>query len=89
MDKKNLEVIKMLRSLVSDVQGAPFPDDDLKPELYKIWYEHAQVAAIQCFEYLNANFPKEQQQLEKSYTDKLVNKFFHTDHTFKFVAANI
>ena len=66
MDKKNLEVIKMLRSLVSDVQGAPFPDDDLKPELYKIWYEHAQLAAIQCIEYLNANFPKEQEQLDKS-----------------------
>ena len=33
MDKKNLEVIKMLRSLVSDVQGAPFPYDELKPEL--------------------------------------------------------
>ena len=71
MDKKTQQCIKMLRALVSDVQGAPFPGPDLKPELYEIWYEHAQRAAVQCFEYLNANFPEEQQEL-----DKTINKLF-------------
>ena len=46
MDKKTQQCIKMLRDLVSDVQGAPFPGPDLKPELYEIWYEHAQRAAV-------------------------------------------
>ena len=71
MDKKTQQCIKMLRYLVSDVQGAPFSGPDLKPELYEIWYEHAQRAAVQCFEYLNANFPEEQQEL-----DKTINKLF-------------
>jgi len=38
MDKKVLECVKMLRGLVSDVQGAPFPGEDIKTELYQIWY---------------------------------------------------
>lgn len=59
-----IECIKMMRELVSDVQGAPFPGEEIKQELYEIWYEHAQRAAVQCFEYLNANFPEEQQQLD-------------------------
>ena len=66
MDKKVLECVKMLRGLVSDVQGAPFPGEDIKTELYQIWYEHAQKAAVQCFEYLNDNFPKEQEELNKA-----------------------
>ena len=33
MDKKTKQCIKMLRDLVSDVQGAPFPSGDLKNEL--------------------------------------------------------
>ncbi|NLC91880.1 MAG: hypothetical protein GX677_00175 [Treponema sp.] len=73
MDKKSKEFITMLRGLVSDVQGAPFPGDDLKPELYKIWYEHAQKAAVSCFEFLNDNFPQEQKELNKS-IDKLFNE---------------
>lgn len=64
MQDKMIECIKMMRELVSDVQGAPFPGEEIKQELYEIWYEHAQRAAVQCFEYLNANFPEEQQQLD-------------------------
>ena len=45
MDKKAKECIRMLRDLVSDVQGAPFPGGDINTELYAIWYEHAQRAA--------------------------------------------
>lgn len=66
MDKKTLECVKMMRDLVSDVQGAPFPGETLKNELYEIWYEHAQKSAVQCFEFLNANFPDEQKELEKT-----------------------
>ena len=54
MDKKAKECIRMLRDLVSDVQGAPFPGGDINTELYAIWYEHAQKAAVECFEFLNA-----------------------------------
>lgn len=62
----------MLRDLVSDVQGAPFPGEDLKPELYEIWYEHAQKAAVECFEFLNDNFPQDKKDLNKS-IEKLFN----------------
>lgn len=62
--------IEMMRDLVSDVQGAPFPGGDLKSELYEIWYEHAQRAAVECFEFLDANYPQEQKDVEKT-IDKL------------------
>lgn len=71
MDKKTKMCIQMLRDLVSDVQGAPFPGDDLKSELYSIWYEHAQKAAVECFEFLNDNFPSDQNDV-----DKTINKIF-------------
>lgn len=71
MDKKTKQCIQMLRDLVSDVQGAPFPGNDINTELYSIWYEHAQRAAVECFEFLNDNFPKEQDELTKS-----INKLF-------------
>ena len=64
------QCLKMMRDLVSDVQGAPFPSNDLKPELYEIWYEHAQKAAVECFEYINDNFPDEQKATHES-IDKL------------------
>lgn len=70
MDKKTKMCVEMLRELVSDVQGAPFPGPDLKLELYEIWYEHAQIAAVQCFEYLNDNFPEEKKDVTKT-IDKL------------------
>lgn len=73
MDKKAKECVEMLRDLVSSVQGAPFPSDGVDPELYSIWYEHAQRSAVACFEYLNANFPKEQAELGKT-IDKLFEK---------------
>ncbi len=70
MDKKMKKCIEMMRDLVSDVQGAPFPGGDLKSELYEIWYEHAQRAAVECFEFLDANYPQEQKDVEKT-IDKL------------------
>jgi hypothetical protein len=66
LDKKMKECISMMRDLVSDVQGAPYPGEDVKSELYTIWYEHAQRAAVECFEYLDANFPTEQKELDAS-----------------------
>ena len=71
MDRKAKQCIQMLRDLVSDVQGAPFPGGDINTELYSIWYEHAQKAAVECIEFLNANFPKEQKDLNKT-----INKLF-------------
>ena len=70
MDKKSKQCVQMLRDLVSAIQGAPFPGEDMKAELYKIWYEHAQKSAVECFEYLNANYPEEQRELNKT-IDKL------------------
>lgn len=70
MDKKAKECIQMLRELIADVQGAPFPGEFINSELYTIWYEHAQKVAVDCFEFLNDNFPKEQTELGKT-IDKL------------------
>ncbi len=56
IDNVNIEGLDILKQLVSDVQGAPFPKD-VNNELYEIWYEHAQRIAIQCLEYLDKNFP--------------------------------
>ncbi len=61
--------IKMMRQLVSDIQGAPYPGN-FEPELYQIWYEHVQKAAVDCFEYLNANFPEDKTEFNKT-IDKL------------------
>ena len=66
MSKKMQECIDMMRQLVTDIQGAPYPGDDFEPELYRIWYEHAQKAAVDCFEYLEENFPMERENFEKS-----------------------
>ena len=71
MDKKIKKSVEMMRQLVSDVQGAPYPGDDFQPELYRIWYEHAQKAAVDCFEYLDDNFPQEKNEFSK----KLKNMF--------------
>lgn len=65
MDRKTKQCIQMMRDLVSAVQGAPFPGGDITTELYSIWYEHAQRSAVECFEFLNANFPKEQKEMSK------------------------
>jgi hypothetical protein len=58
MKKMNSEGYQILKQLVSDVQGAPYPNV-IENELYKIWYEHAQQIAIQCLEYLDKTFPQE------------------------------
>ena len=71
MNQKYETCIKMLRQLVSDIQGAPYPSDNFEPELYKIWYEHVQNAAVNCFEYLDDNFPQEKEDF-----DKTLNKMF-------------
>ncbi len=49
LNKKFEECIKMMRQLVSDIQGAPYPGENFEPELYQIWYEHVQKAAVECF----------------------------------------
>ena len=72
MDKKTKQCIEMLRQLVSDVQGAPYPGDDIKHELYSIWSEHAQRAAVTCFEFPDENFPEESKDVTKK-IDKLFN----------------
>lgn len=56
MDKKMTRCIELMRLLVSDIQGAPFPGDDFSTELYSIWYEHAQRDAVNAFEYLDEHF---------------------------------
>ncbi|HHU35962.1 MAG TPA: hypothetical protein GXZ47_01900 [Treponema sp.] len=58
MKKIDREGYKILKQLVSDVQGAPYPNV-IENELYKIWYEHAQVVAIECLEYIDKNFPND------------------------------
>ena len=58
--------LPMIRQLVSDVQGAPYPGDGFEPELYSIWYEHVQKNAQECFEFLDANFPTEKKGIEKA-----------------------
>lgn len=58
MKKMDSEGYTILKQLVSDVQGAPYPNV-IENELYRIWYEHAQVVAIQCLEYIDRNFPKD------------------------------
>lgn len=57
IDEKTKKCVKMMRHLVSEIQGAPYPGDEFQPELYKIWYEHVQKAAVDCFMYLDANYP--------------------------------
>ncbi len=61
MKKIDQEGYSILKQLVSDVQGAPYPNV-IDNELYKIWYEHAQVVAIQCLEYIDRNYPKDKDE---------------------------
>ena len=69
-NEKFEKCIKMMRQLVSDIQGAPLPSEDLEPELYRIWFEHVQTAGMECLSYLDENFP-----LEKEDIDSTLNKF--------------
>ena len=70
MDKRLKECSEMLRKLVSGVQGAPYPGS-MESELYEIWYEHIQRTAVECFEFLDANFPREHDDISKT-----INKMF-------------
>lgn len=56
MNKKMKDTAKLMRQLVSDIQGAPYPGD-ISSELYKIWYEHIQRDAIAALGYIDENFP--------------------------------
>ena len=58
MKKLDQEGYAIMKQLVSDVQGAPYPNV-IENELYRIWYEHAQVVAIQCLEFIDRNLPKD------------------------------
>jgi hypothetical protein len=49
MDK---EGFKIMRRLISDIDGAPYPNT-VNDELYTIWYEHVQCIAQEALEYLN------------------------------------
>jgi hypothetical protein len=53
MDERGLA---LLRQLMSDVEGAPFPGV-VGGELYSIWYEHTQSVAQEVLEYLNTVDP--------------------------------
>ena len=65
MDTKLDECVAMMRKLVSAVQGAPYPSA-IENELYTIWFEHIQRSAIDCFEFLDANFPLEKDNVSAS-----------------------
>lgn len=65
MDVKIEECIGKLRTLVSDVQGAPYPSA-IENELYTIWFEHIQRSAMDCFEFLAANFPQEKEDVSQA-----------------------
>ncbi|MDD7417176.1 MAG: hypothetical protein SPI86_04545 [Treponemataceae bacterium] len=72
MDKKFKECTERLRKLVSDIQGAPYPGD-VQDELYFIWYEHVQKSALECYEFLDKNFPDEAGDVGKTLTEVLDN----------------
>lgn len=63
MKKIDPEGYKIMKQLVSDVQGAPFPNNN-ENELYRIWYEHAQKVALTCLEYIAKNFPEDKSQIK-------------------------
>ncbi len=58
MKKMDEEWHAIMKQLVSDVQGAPYPNV-VDNELYRIWYEHAQQVAIECLECFDKNFPND------------------------------
>jgi hypothetical protein len=58
MNSQFKECTERLKKLVSEVQGAPYPSA-VNSELYSIWYEHIQKAALDCFEFLSENVPPE------------------------------
>lgn len=71
-DSNVIEIIKLMRQLVSDVQGAPFPGEKIEPELYSIWYEHVQRGAQNCYEYLEEHFPVDNNSEINEVIDKVI-----------------
>lgn len=71
INKKMQKCLELMRQLVTDIQGAPYPGDEFGPELYKIWYEHAQRVAVDCFEFLEENYPVDRVDFERSITSML------------------
>lgn len=65
-DNNQEKLLTMIRQLVSDVQGAPFPGPQFEPELYSIWYEHVQRNAQECFEFLDEKFPADKEGLTRT-----------------------
>ena len=65
-DKKFTTCLKMMRKLVSDIQGAPYPGENFELELYKIWYEHVQHATVECLQYLDDNYPMKRTDFSKT-----------------------
>lgn len=63
LDEKISKCVTLMRELVSNVQGAPYPGEDINKELYYIWYEHAQSAAVECFRFLSEYFPEEEKKI--------------------------
>jgi hypothetical protein len=72
MDKKVKELAEIMRKLLSDVQGAPYPGEGFEPELYTIWYEHVQRNAQNCFEFLDENYPNDTSEFQET-----INKLFN------------
>jgi len=70
MDKETAKCIEIMRNLVSDIQGAPYPGEEMKSELYSIWYEHVQRDAVNAFEYLDEHFT------DKNEIKKTIDKLF-------------
>ena len=67
MTNKNVEELtKLMRQLVSDVQGAPYTSEKIEPELYSIWYERVQRGAQNCFEFLEQHFPLDNSEFKDS-----------------------
>lgn len=54
MDKRGFAI---LRKLISDVEGAPFPNA-VNNELYTMWYEHAKIIAQDALEFLDQYDPE-------------------------------
>ena len=48
----NQEGIDLLKKLISQLEGAPFPNT-VSAELYEIWYDHSRDAVGDALGYLN------------------------------------
>jgi hypothetical protein len=53
----------LMRQLINDVEGAPFPNT-VSNELYTIWYEHAQSSAQDALEYLDRFDPNNREEVD-------------------------